>query len=342
MIPQTAASWQGPAELEQPSRWKKELSEAITHGDQLLALLGLTDSPLASRIAALPDFPLRVPLSYVQRMQPGDADDPLLRQVLPVNEELLPVSGFGHDPLQESRYNPVPGIVHKYRGRVLLITSPACAVHCRYCFRRHFPYEENTLGKAQWQQSLDYIAADSAIREIILSGGDPLAANDNHLAWLASQLADIPHVERLRVHTRFPVVIPSRIDEHCLAWLTGTRLATVIVLHINHPNEIDDDVVAMAARLRRAGLTVLNQAVLLRHVNDSTDIQVALSERLFAAGILPYYLHLLDPVAGAGHFHVDDDRAVELHLTMQAALPGYLVPRLVRDIPGAKAKTVVS
>lgn len=347
MIPQTTASWQGPSDIAPPAsglspRWKMELSNAITQGDKLLAMLGLADSALAQQLAALPDFPLRVPLSYVRRMVPGDPCDPLLRQVLPVSDELLPMPGFGHDPLQESRYNPVPGIVHKYRGRVLLITSPACAVHCRYCFRRHFPYEENTLGKAQWQQSLDYIAADSSIREVILSGGDPLAANDHHLAWLATQLEAIPHLERLRVHTRFPVVIPARIDEHCLSWLTGTRLTTVMVLHINHPHEIDHDVIAMVARLRQAGLTVLNQAVLLRQVNDSAAVQIALSEQLFSAGILPYYLHLLDPVAGAGHFHIEDDQALALHRALQAALPGYLVPRLVRDVPGAAAKTVIA
>lgn len=341
MIPQTAAPWQSSGDIEQSPSWKTALSGAVTRSDQLLAMLGLADSPLANQLAEQPDFPLRVPLSFVRRMVPGDPDDPLLRQVLPVGDELLPLPGFDRDPLRESHYNPVPGIVHKYRGRVLLITSPACAVHCRYCFRRHFPYEENTMGKALWRQPLDYIAAHPDIREVILSGGDPLAANDNHLAWLAAELAAIPHVQRLRVHTRFPVVIPSRIDDACLSWLTGTRLTTVVVLHINHPREIDHDVAAMAQRLRQAGLTVLNQAVLLKTINDRADTQIALSEQLFAAGILPYYLHLLDPVAGAGHFHVDEREALALHQALQSALPGYLVPRLVRDIPGAAAKTPV-
>ncbi|KJS09014.1 MAG: lysine 2,3-aminomutase [Gammaproteobacteria bacterium BRH_c0] len=345
MITQTAATWQTPAQIEtlplnEERSWKQELSGAITRADELLSLLDLADSPLARSVTAMPDFPLRVPLPYVQRMEKGNPDDPLLRQVLPVSQELVVAPGFNSDPLEEAQYNPVPGIVHKYSGRVLLITSPACAVHCRYCFRRHFPYEDNTLGKSQWQQALDYIAGNSSIREVILSGGDPLAANDNHLHWLVDQLAAIKHVQRLRVHTRFPVVIPSRIDADCLAWLTATRLTTVVVLHINHANEIDDDVAAMIQRLRGSGITVLNQAVLLKDVNDEVQTLTALSERLFENGVLPYYLHLLDPVSGASHFDIANPQAMALYRDLQAQLPGYLVPRLVRDTPGAAAKTL--
>lgn len=335
MIPQTTTPWQPPA-------WKEALSGAITRAGDLLDLLGLGDSPLAARVAEQPAFPIRVPLPYARRMEPGNPDDPLLRQVLPLDLESRPVPGFVTDPLGESHHNPVPGIVHKYRGRVLLIASPACAVHCRYCFRRHFPYEDNTLGKSQWQPALNYIASDPAIAEVILSGGDPLAANDQHLLWLVTRLAAIPHVRRLRVHTRFPVVIPARIDEPCLTWLTATRLTASVVLHINHAREIDADVTAMVARLRERGLTVLNQAVLLRGVNDSASALIALSEALFAAGVLPYYLHLLDPVAGASHFEVSESLALALHRQAREALPGYLVPRLVRDVPGAPAKTPVS
>jgi len=335
IIPQTNTPWQPPA-------WKEALSGAITGAGDLLDLLGLGDSPLAARVAELPAFPLRVPLAYVRRMEYGNPDDPLLRQVLPLDLELRETPGFVADPLGESHHNPVPGIVHKYRGRVLLIASPACAVHCRYCFRRHFPYEDNTLGKHQWQPALDYIASNSAIAEVILSGGDPLAANDQHLSWLVTQLAAIPHVRRLRVHTRFPVVIPARIDEPCLAWLTATPLITSVVLHVNHGREIDREFTAMVARLRERGITVLNQAVLLRGVNDSADALIDLSEGLFAAGVLPYYLHLLDPVAGAGHFAIPEARAIALHRALREALPGYLVPRLVRDVPGAPAKTPIA
>lgn len=341
MITQTAATWQIPSRtLKEELTWKEQLSGAITRVDQLLAMLDLADSPLARRVTAMAEFPLRVPLAYVQRMGKGNPDDPLLRQVLPVDQEFVSTPGYISDPLAEAQYNPVPGIVHKYTGRVLLITSPACAVHCRYCFRRHFPYEDNTLGKAQWQQALDYIAGNTSISEVILSGGDPLAANDNHLHWLVEKLAAIAHVRRLRVHTRFPVVIPSRITADCLAWLTSSRLTTVVVLHINHANEIDTDVGAMIARLRNHGITVLNQAVLLKGVNDEVKTLAALSERLFENGVLPYYLHLLDPVAGASHFDIPQPRAMTIYRDLQAQLPGYLLPRLVRDTPGATAKTL--
>lgn len=340
MITQTAATWQIPSR-KQGLTWKEELSGAITRVEHLLALLDLADSPLARTVATWPDFPLRVPLAYVQRMERGNPEDPLLRQVLPVIQEGVASPGYVRDPLDEARYNPVPGVVHKYAGRVLLITSPACAVHCRYCFRRHFPYQDNTLGRERWQQALDYIAANHSITEVILSGGDPLAANDSHLRWLVEQLAAINHVRRLRVHTRLPVVIPSRIDVACLDWLTSTRLATLVVLHINHGNEIDAEVIAMVGRLRDRGITVLNQAVLLNSVNDRVDVLASLSERLFEIGVLPYYLHLLDPVSGASHFDVPHDQALALYRELHAALPGYLVPRLVRDTPGARGKTLM-
>jgi EF-P beta-lysylation protein EpmB len=340
MIPQTVDTWQIPAGNGEQT-WKDDLRNAVTRVDELLHLLGLADSPLAGAALATAAFPLKVPMPYIRRMEYGNPDDPLLRQVLPVDAELRQAAGFGPDPLAEARYNPVPGVVHKYTGRALLIASPACAVHCRYCFRRHFPYQDNTLGKAQWQASLDYIASHGAISEVILSGGDPLAANDQHLRWLVEQIAAIGHVKRLRVHTRFPVVIPSRIDDACLDWLTATPLAPVVVLHINHHREIDAELAAAVRRLRDRGIPVLNQTVLLKGINDSAAALVALSEALFDCGILPYYLHLLDPVAGASHFDTAEADALALHRTLQAALPGYLVPRLVRDIPGASAKTQI-
>ncbi len=222
---------------------------------------------------------------------------------------------------------------------MLLIASPACAINCRYCFRRHFPYQEHAPSRAQWQEALGYIRQDSAIREVILSGGDPLAANDRQLSWLVAQLEEIPHVQRLRLHTRLPVVIPDRVDDQLLRWLGNTRLQKVMVLHINHANEIDQAVVAACSRLKQAGVTLLNQSVLLRDINDDVTTTATLSERLFEAGILPYYLHAFDPVQGAAHYDVTDERAKALVRQLLEHLPGFLMPRLVREVPGRMSKT---
>jgi len=272
-------------------------------------------------------------------MGPGDPTDPLLRQVLPLGEEALPAPGYVTDPLQEAEHTPARGLIHKYAGRVLLITSPACAVNCRYCFRRHFPYGDNSPSRAQWEASLEHLRTDPSITEAILSGGDPLAASDRQLAWLVERLEAIPHLRRLRIHTRLPVVIPDRIDAALLDWLGKSRLQKVVVLHINHAQEIDPAVVDACARLKTAGVTLLNQSVLLRGVNDSVDALAALSERLFEAGVLPYYLHVLDPVAGAAHFDVPDGQARELVAGLREVLPGFLMPRLVREVPGEGSKT---
>jgi len=320
--------------------WKKALKNAVSSVPELLSYLGLSEVDL--NMDCNSSFPLRVPKPFMALMEKGNANDPLLRQVLPVNEERLNVPGFTQEPLMEGEFNPVPGIIHKYHGRVLLITTPVCAVHCRYCFRRHFPYEDNNPGKKQWQNSLAYIAKDSSISEVILSGGDPLACDDRHLAWLVQQIEAIPHVRRLRVHTRLPVVIPSRIDESLLSWLSATRLSVSMVLHVNHPNETRGDLKYAVARLQQLGIVVLNQAVLLRGINDASETLIDLSESLFAIGILPYYLHLLDPVAGASHFDKDLTSAQTLFREMQKKLPGYLVPRLVRDVPGEHAKVTIA
>ena len=263
-------------------------------------------------------------------------------QVLPVESELMPAAGFIPDPLDEAAHNPVPGLIHKYRNRVLLIVSPTCAVNCRYCFRRHFPYGENRQNKQQWLRALQYIANDPNINEVIYSGGDPLAANDQFLSWLTESVAAISHVKRLRVHTRLPVVIPSRIDSQLLSWMTATRLKPIVVLHINHGNEIDSPVKRAIRQLLDSGVAVLNQAVLLNAVNDSAGVQIELSEALYESGVMPYYLHLLDPVQGAGHFQVSDGRAMQIYQGMQAALPGYLVPKLVREHAGASSKTILA
>ena len=322
--------------------WRRAMAEAVTDPAELLELLELPGSLLPAARRAAAAFGLRVPRGYLARMHPGDAADPLLLQVLPLDRELEDAPGFGDDPLAEEAAALRPGVLQKYRGRVLLVVTGACAVHCRYCFRRHFPYAENAPGRAGWGEALEALAADPEVREVILSGGDPLSVPDERLAELAGRLEAIPHVERLRIHTRDPVVLPERVDEALVGWLGSTRLRAVMVVHANHAREIDGSVRGAFARLRGAGVTLLNQSVLLAGVNDSADALVDLSEGLFRAGALPYYLHLLDPVRGAAHFDVPKERARRLVGQAAARLPGYLVPRLVREVPGAPAKVPVA
>jgi EF-P beta-lysylation protein EpmB len=324
----------------QPS-WKTELSLCIGSVNELLNSVQLNAEQLPISQSAAEDFPLRVPRPFVERMEIGNPNDPLLNQVLPVTQETQSVIGFSPDPLDENHHNPIPGVVHKYANRLLLIVSPHCAINCRYCFRRHFPYQENRQNKQQWQQALDYIKLHQEINEVIFSGGDPLAANDNFLGWLTGQIADIPHIKRLRIHTRLPVVIPTRIDQAFLDWATGTRLKPIVVLHINHRNEIDTAVQQMIQRLLSQGLLVMNQTVLLKTINNSAQTLVELSEALYDAGVLPYYLHLLDPVAGASHFDISAHQAHQIYSQLQARLPGFLVPKLVREVAGEKSKTLV-
>lgn len=320
--------------------WRQLWRDAITEPAELLALLGL------ERLAhQLPDddagFALRVPRGFVARMRHGDPNDPLLLQVLPQLAELDPVEGFVTDPVGDMAARESQGLLHKYQARALLIASGSCAINCRYCFRRHFPYGEEMAAAGQWRRALEHLRADTSISELILSGGDPLALATAKLEELGRGLAELPHVTRLRIHTRLPVVLPERVDDALLAWLQALPLQKVVVLHANHPNEFDASVDAACAQLREAGCTVLNQAVLLRGVNDDADTLAALSERLFGAGVLPYYLHQLDRVAGAAHFEVDDARAVQLVDAVRARLPGYLVPRLVREVEGDPAKRPV-
>ncbi len=320
------------------SGWQREMAEAIRNPRELLAALGL-DPRLAARAdRASQLFRLLVPWSYVRRMRPGDPDDPLLRQVLPLEAEAEEHEGFSADPLGERAAMAAPSLLKKYRGRALLITTSACAVHCRYCFRREFPYAEQ--GEApRWQEALEQIERDAGIEEIILSGGDPLSLSDGRLAALTRALRPIEHVRRLRIHTRLPIVLPARVDSGLTAWLSSLKWPVVIVLHANHANEIDGDVREACAALRATGATVLNQSVLLRGVNDDAAALAGLSLRLFEAGVLPYYLHMLDRVRGAAHFEVQEEHARRIAAELAASLPGYLVPRLVRERPGALAKT---
>jgi EF-P beta-lysylation protein EpmB len=315
------------------------LAAAVRDPAELLRLLDLPSDLLPAAERAARTFPLLVPRGFIARMRRGDVHDPLLRQVLPLASENEPAAGFSADPLAESACGPVPGVLHKYHGRALLVTTGACAVHCRYCFRRHFAYDDLPRGRRWWGAALAYLRDDPSLGEVLLSGGDPLTLPDAQLRLLAEDLARIAHVERLRVHTRLPVVLPSRIDDDLIAWLTGTRLAPVVVIHANHPAEIAPEVSAACRRLRDAGVTVLNQSVLLRGVNDDAGILAALSTALFSAGVLPYYLHVLDRVAGAAHFLVDDQTACVVQSDLASRLPGYLVPRLVREEPGQAGKT---
>ncbi len=313
-----------------------ELAQAINDPLQLLTALGLEAS--LGCTASGRDFSLRVPQSYVARMRKGDPRDPLLRQVLPSAAEQAVAPGFSADAVGDLAAMTIPGLLHKYHGRVLLITTGACAVHCRYCFRRHFPYADANASTGQWQAALDYIRADPSIREVILSGGDPLSLTDQRLALLANRLAEIPHLHTLRVHTRLPIVLPARVDDALLAWLTGGRLKAVVVVHVNHANEIDDSVRAALGRFTTARVPLFNQSVLLRGVNDSVIALADLSHALFNAGVIPYYLHMLDRVQGAAHFEVDEVTACRLLDDLRQILPGYLVPRPVRERAGAPNK----
>ena len=271
-------------------------------------------------------------------MRRGDPSDPLLRQVLPLDDEMRPMPGFGLDAVGDGAAKTAPGVIQKYRGRALLVATGSCAIHCRYCFRRHFPYAEETAARDGWRDAVDLIRQDASIEEVLLSGGDPLSLSNGKLAELTGALADIPHLRRLRIHSRLPIVVPERVDDGLMGWLSTLPWPVTLVVHANHANEFDGTVDAALGRLRAAGVHLLNQAVLLRGVNDSVDALGALSERGFAAGVLPYYLHQLDRVAGVAHFEVDDAHARALHAGLAARLSGYLVPRLVREIPGDTGK----
>lgn len=321
--------------------WQQSLSNLITDPEELLAILRLDLALLPAARLATRAFPLKAPRGYVARMQKGNPDDPLLRQVLPLGAELEVVTGYVNDPLEEAQANPVPGLLHKYHDRVLVTLTSACAVHCRYCFRRHFPYAENNPGTAGWEKILAYISEHPEINEVILSGGDPLSVSDKLLALFSQKLSEIKHIKRLRIHTRLPIVLPERITSELTALLSRLPFQTILVVHANHAQEIDAEVIVALAALRSANVNLLNQSVLLRGVNDDVETLVDLSERLFAAGVLPYYLHVLDKVQGAAHFDLPLARACELHAALTARLSGYLVPKLVREEAGASAKSVI-
>lgn len=334
MIQQISPPWQ-------TVDWQNALKSVITTPDELIGLLNLPESMHPEITSASERFGLRIPKTLLNRIVKGNPDDPVLKQFLPTGEELKTVDGYVDAPLQEGNYNPAPGLLHKYAGRVLLITTSTCAVNCRYCFRRNFPYQENTPGKAGLTPALNYIRNNASIEEVILSGGDPLNLSDSHLDWLLTTLATIPHIKTIRFHTRTAVVIPQRITADFLNLLDTQRFQFVFVVHANHAQEINDEVHLAMQCLRQKAL-LLNQSVLLNGINDTAATQIALCRRLIAVGIIPYYLHLLDKVSGAHHFDVTAvESADALMTTLQHSLPGYAVPRMVREIPGTLGKQVV-
>ena len=335
MIQRSTQTWQ-------TLRWQDELSSLITDPSQLMTLLELDPNSTTAQQVTASHFPLRTTRSFVERMEKGNWHDPLLQQILPIDAENNIVTGYVNDPLGEQVCNAQRGIIHKYAGRLLMVTTPQCAVNCRYCFRRAFDYKTNTLSRKEWEEALQYIAENDSIEEVILSGGDPLVASDKQITWLVNAIENIPHVMRLRFHSRLPIVLPQRINDDFLHTFKHTRLQLIMVTHSNHPNELDEHVHHALNLLAQQNFTLLNQAVLLKGINDTAAIQIALSKSLFKMGVLPYYLHLLDKIQGAAHFDMPLKTAQELHSNMRANLPGYLVPKLVKEVAGANAKVTIA
>lgn len=326
---------------ESAGHWQRDLASAIRSVDALLERLGLSADQFQgfASEATLRRFPLLVPESFVNRMEHGDPADPLLRQVLPFGDEDRDVAGFVSDAVGDLQARRGPGLIQKYAGRVLLITTGACAVHCRYCFRRDYPYVDEPRRLEEWSAPLAMIAEDTSIHEVILSGGDPLMLNDGRLETLCRQLDEIAHLERLRIHTRLPIVLPSRVTEALIRLLQSLRVQPVFVIHSNHANELTGDCAEAVKRLGRSGFPVLNQAVLLKGINDTVEAQEQLSRRLMQLGVIPYYLHQLDRVSGSSHFEVPESLGLDIHRRLRELLPGYGVPRYVQEIPGRKSKT---
>lgn len=321
--------------------WQQQLAGAFTDIDELCAYLNLSIEQLPVSKDAARTFALKVPRSFAEAIEKGNPHDPLLRQVLPIREEMQVYPGYSDNPVGDLEAANKAGVLHKYHGRVLLINTGSCAINCRYCFRRSFPYADLQLGKEKETAALRYIRENPDITEVILSGGDPLLLSDARLQRLFRQIAHIAHVKRIRVHSRLPIVLPARITQGLLDVLTQSAKPVVLVVHCNHPNEITERVAEACRFLKQKGIVLLNQSVLLRGVNDNAADLAALSERLFENGVMPYYLHLLDKVNGAGYFEVGDVEALELIRQIQARLPGYLVPKLVKEVAGADSKQYV-
>lgn len=322
----------------QQTSWQRQLAEAIRSPHDLLAALNIPADAYGA-LTPKTGFPTLVPISFLKRMEPGNPHDPLLRQVLQTSQEDGVISGFTADPVDDANARIAPGLLQKYAGRALLIATGACAVHCRYCFRREYPYQQEPRTLDDWQPAIQEIADTPSLTEVILSGGDPLMLNDQRLATLCEQLDAIPHVQRLRLHTRLPIVLPARVTSRLLQLLTSLRSQPVVVVHANHGHEIADDCEVALRQLVRSGIPVLNQAVLLRNINDTVEDLELLCRRLSNVGVMPYYLHQLDRVHGAAHFEADRQTGISLIQQLAARLPGYAVPRFVKEIPGKPGKT---
>jgi len=327
-----------PKALPTAPNWRQSLNEAVRSASELLAILDIDPADLGWFQPVKDEFPLLVPKAFISRMQPGNTNDPLLRQILPMTEEQNEHPEFITDPLGELALAN-DGVMQKYPGRALIVTTAACPIHCRYCFRRHFPYEAQTASRGNWSVALAELRKRPAISEVILSGGDPLSLSNRRLQELVSELERFSSITTLRIHSRFPIILPTRIDQDLLDILRESSLKTVLVVHSNHANEIDESVRSAMKQVHATGTLILNQSVLLRGINDDITSLEALSHSLFDASIVPYYLHQLDHVAGAMHFKVRDATALELLAGLRQRLPGYLVPRLVQEIPGELSKT---
>lgn len=321
------------------SNWQTELATAFSKPADLLKYLRIDPSSF-SHFAQL-DFAMRVPLSYAACMEKGNLNDPLLKQVLPINDELTSPPDYQQDPVGDLSALTENCIIHKYHGRVLLICTGGCAINCRFCFRRNFPYADVQLNKQKEATALRYIQNNPSISEIILSGGDPLLLSNQRLKELIGKFCKISHLKRIRIHTRIPIVLPSRITDNLLAILQNSPLPIIIVCHCNHANELSKQVIETCLNLKHKNISLLNQSVLLKGINDNCQTLQQLSEQLFSSGILPYYLHLLDKAKGTAHFEVEQSDAIKIHQQLQAVLPGYLVPKLVKEQAGEMAKTLL-
>jgi len=308
---------------------------------ELLEHLNLTPDQLPFSAMAMKQFRFKVPVSYAQKIQPGVPDDPLLLQVFPLIDELNQAPDYLADPLSEADYLSQPGLLQKYHGRALLLVTPNCAINCRYCFRRHYPYDDKGHLWGQIEKNIQLLQQDPSVSEVILSGGDPLSLSDDKFAQLLDKLEMIPHLKRIRIHSRYPIVEPERITSELLDSLKNSRLHPVLVLHINHAREIGKNNHSSLEQLHAHHITLLNQSVLLKGVNDSVKALVQLSEALIEHNILPYYLHMLDQVQGSAHFEVDEQEAVLIYQQLRSSLPGYMLPRLVREVPGKPSKAPV-
>jgi len=325
--------------------WQLELREGFRDMTSLLHFLEIPESLGREFFDSHSEFPIRVPRTFAQRMEKGNPFDPLFLQIMPQLQEQHSPNEFKLDAVGDLEAVKSKGVIQKYKGRVLLLMTGTCAVHCRYCFRRHFPYFENSMISAEtMNEFLSQLKNDPSIEEVIFSGGDPLLLTNNKLFEWAQALTQIPTIKRWRIHSRLVSVLPARIDAgliEVLDFFQKDNRKTILVNHINHPNEINEEVIEALVRLKKSEITLLNQSVLLKEINNDVTTLKYLSTKLFQYGVLPYYLHLLDRTKGTHHFEVEEEKARALHAELLACLPGYLVPKLVREVQGQPNKVLI-